>query len=187
MAEALRQKTNLEIAQQALDMELFSPLSEAYYMFNVGFIHGKSFPRERLVLTLVVLLPIVVILVAMYKAMNRYYNDVGEKLWYRSHFYYPLLLLTILPQYALNIDWGRWQIATTTVVFFEVFYLIYKNDAGALASADKLNCFIDRHKVIAIFTLVYIASINKFLGAEFPYQVGAIVNRLLKMGFLRIS
>ncbi len=187
MTEALRTRTNLTVSQTPIEFELFSSISDAFRLINLDFLHGAALPRERLVLTFGVILPVAVMLVALYKATVRFYSSSGVKACSKSFFYYPMLLLAILPQYILNVDWGRWLLATTTVAFFELFYLIYKKDAGVLTAVNRLALFIDKHKLLAVLAIVYVAGIEKFQGALFPDQVEVISDWLVKHDFLMIN
>ena len=72
----------------------------------------------------------------------------------------------IIFQFALNVDWGRWMISTTIVLFGEILYLIYKNDKGMVKAVDGLTHFVQENMLLCLVLMFvvlvsYVIEIDK--------------------------
>lgn len=161
MIQALSKKTNLNISSIAIRLEMFEPVTAAYNEVVKKFL-SESLPRERTLLTMCLMVPIVLIILSLY--MKCIENQITERKQFLSkpYMYYILLEFAVLPQFLLNVDWGRWMLAFNIVMFFGVFYLAYKQDQGMLYAVEKLSSFIRRNSFMVIIIVIYLATLGNY-------------------------
>lgn len=182
MAEFLEKKTDLPIAEAAIDYELFQSVLGAYIKVNLGYLRGSELPREKTVLTAILLTPVILIIIYLFTKCIE--NSNSEK-WYKQPYIYLVLIsMFIIPQYVLNVDWGRWMIATSIIVFSELFYLLYKKDDAMTLALTNFTSFLMKHKIFAVFLIIYVASLDKFDQRIFMGQVNQIVGWMVDCGVL---
>ncbi len=174
----LSTQTDMEILTDALQFEFFESIFTTFQIINVPFLTNTEFPREKTFLTLVLLLPVIVIITALY--LKCIEHQVHTKHSFFKSPYIPFLVipLAILPQFILNVDWCRWLTATVLVVFFGIFYLAYKQDKGMYLALEKLNNFLQKHQTLAIVTLLYLALITQWGARDFMPEVDTIFEAL---------
>lgn len=160
LQEYLSKKTNLPINAGASSYEYFTSTSDVWKVVNIPHMQGGWYPRERLYLTVWLLLPIIVMIYAVWtKALQK---EKKECLLLSPYTYMILSQLLILPEFILNVDWGRWYIAIAAVSFFQILYLNYREDEGMQDALVALSFFVKRHKVLCAPVLLYLASLSKF-------------------------
>ena len=180
----LRDRTDIFVDPKVIEWELFRPVTYVYDFLNIPFLTGEEYPRERLIMTFIVLLPVLIILFAFYRKAVCCGNASGRSAFRMSYPYYVLMLMFIVPQFLLNVDWGRWLLATGILAFSEIFYLVYKKDSGILSGIDGLTLFLGNHKLAAALCLVYIAAQGNFLGRSFIPSVNSIIHRMAQSGMI---
>ena len=181
MAEFLSKKTNLPITEMAIDYELFKPLSSAFENISIPFIAGDEDPRTKTILTLLILFPIAFVVLYLYLECFKYRKKYKMMICEMPYFVFLSLSLCIIPQFLLNVDWGRWMVCVNIVLFTGVFYLIYKKDKGMLNALDGLYTLFIEHKTIFIFAVVFIAGLSKFEGRGFLIEVDKLFNMILSI------
>lgn len=185
MTALLSTKTDLPITEMAIDLELFEPVSVAFDSINKGFLLGSELPRERTLITFILVCPIILIFIGLYlHCFCEQRNSSRKTVFVKPHLYLVLLLLTIIPQYLLNVDWGRWMICTNLILFSGFFFLLWKGDEYAIRAMTCLNQWIKKHWVIAIFVVIYTAGLGKYNGRGFISQVNSITNWLVSNEWL---
>lgn len=188
MSSALANKTDLPIIETVIDLELFEPISVAFNTFTRDFLLGNELPRERTLITFILLCPIVIMFTGLYlKCLTRIKQGGNMVLVKTPYIYFILLVFTIIPQFLLNVDWGRWMICTNIVLFSGFLFLIWKHDEEAVCAITCLNGWIKEHKLIAIFVAFYIASLGKFNGRSFISQVNSITDWLVSNEWLVVK
>lgn len=167
----LEAHTNLEISSGALNWEYFAQVQDAYHTINIPFLTGEEFPRETTFLLIVVLIPMLIMFVGVWIKAYR----TGRK-----QVYIWLLLsdLAIIPQFVLNVDWGRWWSAIVGVQTFQILYLTYNQDAGMKNAMQGLAGFVKKHCVICMLILIYLASFDKLYERGYSGIVDEIFNIL---------
>lgn len=178
MAMVLRNKTNLLIAEQALDLELFQPISVAFDTINKNFLQTEL-PRERTFLTVLALIPVVYLIVCLYYSCRKWRIENRRKIVECPYIYFVILPCSILPQYLLNMDWGRYMIATTILVFTEIIYLWYKQDGGMCCAIERFNEYVERNKVLYLVLILYLAGFEKFQGGCFMKELDTVTEWLI--------
>ena len=163
LAEALGNKTNVFIAEQALELEYFAGVKEAYYNLVLGFIKGWNL-REKEFLVICLLFPLIVLFAAMWQKVFRLRKEQGDGLFTTPYLYMLLGCLIILPDYILNSDWSRWNSTVVAVLFFQLLYLGYRKDCYGCAALTALGDFVKRHKVLCVAVVLYLGALSKFQG-----------------------
>lgn len=185
MIKHLNMKTNLHISDTAIDLELFQPISVAYNTLNKSFLTGDEFPREKSFFTLLLLLPLFVIILAILLKCRDYRKSKSIFILNAPYIYYLLLTFCIIPQFVLNVDWGRWMTSTTIFIFIGIFYLAYKKDPGILLALGKLTTFVSSHMFLCLILLIFTASLGKFNGREFINGVNTLAEWLVNHNFIK--
>lgn len=160
LQEYLLNKTNLPINGDALSYEYFSEIKDVWKAVNVPHMMSGWCPRERLYLTVCLLIPIVIMIYAIW--MKAFQTEKKKPIFLSPYTYILLSQLLVVPEFILNVDWGRWYIAIAAVSFFQILYLNYRGDEGINEAFLALNFFVNRHKVLCAAVLFYLASLSKF-------------------------
>ena len=184
MNAILQQRTNLYIKVKALDLELFQPVSTAYELLNKPFL--KNLPREKAFLTLLILVPMIIMFMGLYMKCQEYRKEKGKAIFSCPYIYYILLPLSILPQFVLNIDWGRWMLSNNIVIVFSVLYLTYKQDEGMTLAVSKLSEWIRKRKLLSLFLILYVCGLDK-AGGMFMGEVEYLIEWLIKYGWINFG
>lgn len=183
MIQVLSKKTNLDTSTSAIRYEMFEPVTVAYNELMKEHLL-KWLPRERTLLTMCLMVPIVLVILSLY--MKCIENQIAERKQFLSkpYMYYILLEFAVLPQFLLNVDWGRWMLAFNIVMFFGVFYLVYKQDQGMLYAVEKLSSFIRRNSFMVIIIVIYLATLGNYQEWKWISPVDSIMNRIQQNDFL---
>lgn len=176
LVSAISDKTNLIFSPDALKYECFVPITIAYEDINKSFLTHSEFPREKSFLTFCILLPIIILILALYRKCFEYQKQNQKKLYMTPYIFCIIVLLSVIPQYLLNIDWGRWMTATIICTFFGILYLFYSDCMEMKKSIVALSSFLRNHRCLQLLTLIYIASLDQFAGRGFLSQVNVIWN-----------
>ena len=156
-SEALKQMTNMPFEEKAVKFEFFQSMSDAYYNIAIPYLNARH-PREVLFATLLLLLPLIALIYYIYKAA---WANKKQIKWFKNEYLYCLLInLVVLPQFILNIDWGRWLIAVGTMVFFEIFLLVYLGNKGMIKALSQMNPLIKKYYFFCIVLIIYLAELQ---------------------------
>lgn len=184
MVETIEQRTNLSIVPSAFDYEIFQPLSVAFSNLNIDFLTGDELPRESASVAILISLPVFVLILFLFLQCHEYRRINSQKVLERPYIYYICLAGIIFFQFVLNVDWGRWMISTTIVLFGEILYLIYKNDKGMVKAVEKLSHFIQKNMLLCFVVVVYIAGLGKYNSRTFSSEVYKIIDILKHINFV---
>ena len=186
MADTLSKMTDLPISEKAIDLELFQPLSEAFAYLNKGFIESRL-PRERAFFTMLLISPVIIIFIGLYGKCLRLAKKENKNTLHSIYFYFVALLLFIIPQFMFNVDWGRWMISESIVLFSGFFFLIWKKDKNALKALESFGSWILKHNVIGIVSLVFVCGLARIETFSYIKQVTDIVEWHLLSGWFLIE
>lgn len=162
MVAAIQQKSNVYITEAAIQYELFSSITDAYNGINVPFFLTDGYPREILFTTICLLSPVVIMGTALYLKCFEKVRYKGMFSFQTPYFWCLLMQLAILPQFLLNIDWGRWIISLFVVLFFGIFYMSYLQFEEMEYALSSLEMFLKRNYYVAFVLLVYLSVFPKF-------------------------
>lgn len=185
MGEYIGRNTNVPISVETLDNEFFRSITDIYSVSNVNY-YNNIFPRESTIVTLIVLFPLIVLFIGLYSKCFRYFKSKNpDKSIMKSVYpYFLALLIIIIPQFLLNVDWGRWMISEYAVLFIGFLFLLWKKDGGAVEACTSLNQWITRHWFISLLVLIYLAGLDKFDHYFFIRQVVSVMQWLVDNGWV---
>lgn len=186
MASFLSEKTNLPIAERAIDLELFQPFSVTYNSISLNFLSGNELPREKGFITIILLCPIIILFIGLYSRCVIAYRKNDSSILHAPYLYFISLLATIIPQFAFNVDWGRWMLSENIVLFSGFIFLLWKKDDGAIQASSALSDWIKHHKTISLVALLWIAGLGK-LNASYIGQVNSITDWLISNNWLVVK
>lgn len=152
----IQSRTTLPTSDTALYYEYFADVKEAYREFCIPFLTGEDsyYPRENTFLLLLILFPLLILLIGLW--VKAYRN--GKK---QLYFWLLLSDLSVLPQFILNVDWGRWISSIVGVQVFQLLYLTYKRDSGMETAMSGLLRFLKKNGILCAFILIYLAAFHK--------------------------
>ena len=179
MTDYLSSKTNISINRTALNRELFLPLSESYIPAHINYF-SKVYPRESSFVTMLFLCPTLIMFVALYMKCYRTKRVKQKNVFRLIYTYFICLLFMIVPQYILNVDWGRWMVSTTIVLFLSFLFLLWKQDEGAVAACQSFSNWIHRHKILCLIVLVFTAGLGKMSHYYYIDQVSSIIKWMVE-------
>lgn len=168
-------------AEEIVWYELFATPKEFYKLF-MGFQSGTEYPREKTLMILILLSPVLCVLSGIYYKCFEYNHAKGRKRLLNRYTWCILLHFCVLPQFLLNVDWLRWMTALTFLSFFTILFLVYVEDDGMTYTIERFSLYLNKHKFLFILILVYLSALNVFGAREFPLEANALLERLQKIG-----
>lgn len=182
MSKTLSQKTDLYIETTAIHYECFASVADAYKKINTKFLlTNGEFPREKLFLTFCILAPSFIIVLAIYAKCFSLLKYKQIKIIKMPYLYCILINLAVLPQFILNVDWGRWLTALIINIFFGIYYLTYLEFPEMIKALQALNAYIIKHKETATFCIIYLTLLDKFGARNFLSQVDMLWNDICNL------
>lgn len=172
IATYLQQHTDLPVSPDALYYEYFAPVSTAFENISKNFLLGGEAPRERTFIIICLLAPVSILSIAIWLKCRK-----SERFYYiikKPFIYWGFLYVAFLPQFLLNVDWGRWMIAITFYTFFAIVYINYQGFIEMSEAISSLDSFIYRHKTLSIGVLLYLAMLNKFPARTFITETNTL-------------
>lgn len=163
LSAEISSQTDLEIWNGAIYYEFFTSISDAYMELVIPFLTGDECPRINLLLVFVFLLPLIVILFSVYRMAISLQPKVRKS----SALWCLIVSSAVLPQFILNIDWGRWIVSVFIVLFFGLFYLIYVDNREMIITMQRLDQFIQKHWCLGMLTIIYLSLFTKMTGRGF--------------------
>ena len=172
MVAALSGKTDLYVESDAVYYECFATVIDAYKDMNTSFfLANGEFKKEKLFLTIFLLAPIFVLVLAVYWKCLLCVRNKNEKIMKTPYLYCAFVNLAVMPQFVLNVDWGRWLTALVINAFFGILYLSYLEFTEMKKALGVLGNYVEQHKETAVFCILYLASLGKFGARNFLPQV----------------
>lgn len=159
---AIAARSNVYVAGGAISAEFFSNISRVFLHTIDPFLKGEDLPREILAFTVVVFAPMIVTGIALYTKCFQAFNLKSNKKVLNPYLWCILCQFAILPQFLLNIDWGRWFITIVIVFFFGVFYMLYIEMEEMIYAIETLDCFVKKHYYVAVLVVLYFTLFGKF-------------------------
>lgn len=185
MLDILHSSTNLVITDIAVELEYYENINYGYNLIYLVFINGTELPILYLFITLLLLLPVILLIVAIYTYLLRKCEN------YRIKILYILLMcvnIFFLPSYFLTVDWGRWMASQFIYNIIVILLLDYYDFNEANKFMSLFSKFVEKNYIFVIFSLFWISSLDKFNARLFISQSYSFVKHLngLYMFFLNI-
>jgi hypothetical protein len=154
-------RTDIPMNSDPVRYEYYSTIGSTYEAINKPFIYnseGMELPSVRLMLTIAVVSPMLVIWYIFWKgAYECGVQMSGQKGKIKSMmcnpvFYVIMTFCMILPQFILNLDWGRWCRAICIGQTATSLAAVGMGKTWAVAGLEKIRNFIEiaisTHKVV---------------------------------------
>ncbi len=177
MAGILAERTDMEIYTDALYYEYFTGVKTAFEEINEGFLLKGEYPREHSFLQLIVLIPFIVLIIALWRRVIRDSKKMYTHITTNPYVWMLTCNLVILPEFVLNVDWGRWWGALGTVLIFQILYLAYMGGELTVGAFAALQNFVEEHWLVCAVFLIYLANLETICGRLFP----TFVNNLFQL------
>lgn len=181
MAALLQRRTDMSIISEPFYYELFAPITESYRHFAEPILQGPA--RQRLFLTILLVLPVVVVTLALYLKCFALVHAQGQSVWRTPYPWFLLMQLCALPQFLLNVDWGRWMLALGVDLFFGILYLVYRRRTEMLQAMQSLTRFLEQKRVTALMTLLWLAGLGRFKAVNFLPVVNSLWDFIARIIF----
>lgn len=153
----IQKLSNVEVTPLAVEYEFFKPLSDIYAdMMAVRLVW--FYQNEQLLAALICFLPVIYFFILLYICAFKY--EKNRPFYKNIYVYFLMVNFLILPQFILNVDWGRWFFMLFNLLFFGVFYLVYQRNFGMLYGLKILNGWLKKYWIIAFVILVYLFSLS---------------------------
>ena len=175
MFDALQARTDVEMSISALRYEYFLPLRDSYVLVD-DTIHNQS-GRLKVLFELFFLIPLLYMAACVLIRYERHGKGLRR---FRNSFDLSLLtLLFVVPQFVLNVDWGRWMTAVLIDFTFILAYLLYCEDAQFSAMAEDLSERIRRNPLPAVAAVLSLNILPKLTITIFHIiDVNDVLDRL---------
>lgn len=182
MATFLQQKTNLPISEFALELEYFGSMEYQLTEVTSVFFQGNEAPIPHLLLIILLLLPVIVIYIFVWKDVFTYLKENKKKLVYTPHFYAMLSNLCFVPMFVIHVDWGRHIAPLMAGQIFVFLYFLARKDAAMRYAYQKMELRIRKKPWYFVLTCVWVATLDSFGARIFQNQADQLYNTL-KYGF----
>lgn len=155
--QAVSARTDMQLDYHAVRLEYYSSLGE-------NFEYGQKYFFEyydvctKLFVSFMISLPLIIFIAGIWKSS---FDKSGIKLIKNPQFWVVLTNMAFIPIYVIMCDWGRWTSALIGVLFFQIAYLMYKNDAGMRKTFEHLDVFVKNNPFFCMAVLVYLSSLEK--------------------------
>jgi hypothetical protein len=70
--------------------------------------------------------------------------------------------LSVVPEFILNIDWGRWLAAMSFTQYVMVFLCVYHKYGDGTKAMEELGTFAKKYPVVIVCLLVYLYKLGNF-------------------------
>lgn len=174
VTEALLQKTNLNIAAEAIDLEYFKDMD---YVKNtlIHSFYAEEQPFLQLAVILLLLSPVVVLYVWMWIDIFTYYKKEERKIYCGPHLYVLLTNLCFVPIFALQTDWGRWLAPLFSGQVFVFLFYLAKKDAAMYYACARMMERVKKKPVMFVLMIVWIGMLDSFGARHFQPQADALI------------
>lgn len=159
MIAALQKRTDVTIDRKPIQLEYFSSMKSSYDLVTnfLGY-----FIREKFLLQIILLIPVLfTVLYVVFKFLNTSNNTKtnSTNLKVRNILSF-LTIYLVVPQFVLNVDWGRWMISITVFLFFFILYFAYKGDCSMNNTLESISVMIKKKPYIAVLLIIYASMFN---------------------------
>lgn len=127
------------------------------------------------------MIPLILIISGIYAVCIKEITKRKESVFKYPYVYCLAINLAVLPQFLLNVDWGRWTLAVTANLFFQILYLYYMDFEEMRTAMKRLDLFIGRNKALAVMCLLYLTIFDKFEDRVYFEQIEKVWGHLARM------
>lgn len=183
LLEVLKQRTNMELSQNALELEYFGGFEREQLSELIPEFYQNDAPWSHSLIIVLLLAPILILYFLVWRDVFRYRRSNNIKLLYFPYFYVALTHLCFVPMFLIQTDWGRNFAPLFAMPTFIFLYFLAQKDAATIYAFDKMKLRIKRHPWYFVITLIWLATFEGF-GARYPFQEQAdMLYNFLAYGF----
>ena len=192
LKEYIASKTDMEFASGPLIYEYFRPLKKTWETINYPYfsheISDSAFlPWIGTAFTALLMMPVIVLIAIFWKRAYAHFKNAGMGALKNPVTWMLLSFLVIIPDFLLNIDWGRWFIALFFVQISVICVMMRRSFAGADETLSLLSGLVLKYKWPAVLLVVYLYSLGNFYDCGFIDTVYKMLSTLLGTQFPVIS
>ena len=173
MVSYLKLRSDIPINEYPIQTEFFGSI-KSLYGFMMGSLMGTESLREHLFTLLIFLLPLVILILRIVFGIIK--KETSQKPIIRSAFLLSsLTLLFVIPQFIMNVDWGRWLTTEFLTVIFLITYFAYKGNPAVIDTLETVSAEIKQHKLRFTAVLIYCSVFSAFEARYFSSDLGYIL------------
>lgn len=174
VVEALEQRTNLPLPADSIELEYFRDIAYVQNTLLRSFF-AEERPFLQLAVILVLLSPVLVIYVLMWKDVFAYNKQEEKKLFSGPYLYVLLTNLCFVPIFAMQTDWGRWIAPLFAGQIFIFLFYLAKKDAAMYYAASKMWERVKKAPIAFGATIMWIGMLDSFGARSFQQQAWAVI------------
>ena len=182
MIAFLQQRTDLDISEYAIQLEYFGSMEYQWENVTKVFYEGNEAPFAHLFLILLILAPVLILYVLVWKDVWRYLKEAGAKFYRTPYFYIALTHLCFVPMFVIHVDWGRHLAPLFAMPTFIFLFYLAKKDSAMVYAYGKMTQRIRKYPWYFVLSVVWIAMLDSFGARVFQPQADMLYN-LLQYGF----
>lgn len=172
----IKSRTNLEVSEYAIQLEYFGSMRFQLDNVTYGFFHGNEDPIQHLLLIVLLLSPILVLYILVWKDVFYHLKSCKAKLLKSPYLYALLVNLCFVPMFVIHVDWGRHIAPLMAMPTFVFLFFLAKQDASMVYAYQKMEMRIRKCPWYFILTLVWIGTFESFGARNFQAQVTMLYN-----------
>lgn len=174
VVKALEQRTNLPLPADSIELEYFRDLSYVQNTLLRSFFAEEK-PFLQLAVILLLLAPVIIIYVLMWRDVFSYHKREKKKLLTGPYLYVLLTNLCFVPIFAMQTDWGRWIAPLFAGQIFVFLFYIAKKDAAMYYAFSQMGERMKKAPLAFLATIMWIGMLDSFGARSFQRQAWAIL------------
>lgn len=180
--EFIKSRTNLEVNDYAIQLEYFGSMQFQLENVTYIFFHGNEDPLQHLFLIVLLLSPVLVLYILVWKDVFCHLKAGKVKLLASPYLYALLVNLCFVPMFVIHVDWGRHIAPLMAMPTFVFLFFLAKKDASMIYAYEKMEERVRKCPWYFILTIVWIATFDSFGARNFQGQVSRFYD-FLTYGF----
>ena len=178
----IKSRTNLEVSDFAIQLEYFGSMKYQLDEVTSVFFHGNEDPIRRLLLILVLMSPLLILYLLVWKDVFSDLKQKKVKLIQTPYLYAALVNLCFIPMFVIHVDWGRHLAPLMAMPTFVFLFFLAKKDQSMVYAFGKMKDRVRKKPWYFVITLVWMAGFASFGARNFQWQTDRLYN-FLKYGF----
>lgn len=178
----IKSRTNLEVSDFAIQLEYFGSMKYQLDEVTSVFFHGNEDPIRRLLLILVLMSPLLILYLLVWKDVFSDLKQKKVKLIQTPYLYAALVNLCFIPMFVIHVDWGRHLAPLMAMPTFVFLFFLAKKDQSMVYAFGKMKDRVRKKPWYFVITLVWMAGFASFGARNFQWQIDRLYS-FFKYGF----
>lgn len=178
----IKSRTNMEVSDFAIQLEYFGSMKYQLDEVTSVFFHGNEDPIRHLLLILLLMSPLLILYLMVWKDVFFDLRQKKVKLIQSPYLYAALVNICFIPMFVIHVDWGRHLAPLMAMPTFVFLFLLAQKDKSIIYAFGKMQERVKSHPWYFVLTLVWIAGFDSFGARNFQWQTDRLYN-FLKYGF----